>query len=153
MRTPKQVLVIPYFIEDSTLKLCILKRAVLDTWQWVAGGVEDNESIHDAAIRESSEELGICCQHYNLLKLETQCSIPKCYFYFQEYDCDDFYTITEHSFAIELKHGSDIKISAEHSECSFITYHQLKYLKTWDSNRIAAWELRQRLLDNNLIIG
>lgn len=153
MRTPKQVLVIPYFIEDSILKLCILKRADLDAWQWVAGGVENGESINDAAIRESSEELGICCQNHNLLKLETKCSIPKCYFNFQECNLDHIYTVTEYAFAIELKNSHGINISEEHSGHKLITYHQLKDLKTWDSNRTAAWELRQRLLDNNLIIG
>lgn len=153
MRTPKQVLVIPYSIENSTLKLCILRRADLDAWQWVAGGVENDESINDAAIRESSEELGVCCQNYNLLKLETQCSIPKCHFNFQKNNYKNIYTVTEYSFAIELKTFHDINISEEHSEYKLITYHQLKDLKTWDSNRTAAWELRQRLLDNDLIIG
>lgn len=152
MRTPKQVLVIPYLIEESVLKLCMLRLSDIDVWQWVSGGVEDGESIDHAAIRECSEELGINCQQYNILRLETQCSIPKYHFTFPEHRYDNIYTVTEYSFAIELAQRGDIILSNKHSEFQFITYNQLESIETWDSNRTAAWELRQRLLDEHKII-
>lgn len=152
MRAAKQVLVIPYFIKNAVLHLCILKRADFDMWQWVAGGVDNDESSELAALRESSEELGIHCQDRSILKLESQCSIPKCHFNFQGANHDDIYTVTEYAFAIELQKSDKIELSEEHSEYMFITYPQLNDLKTWDSNRTAAWELRQRLLDKRVIV-
>ncbi|AUY10660.1 NUDIX hydrolase [Aeromonas sp. ASNIH2] len=153
MRTAKQVLVIPYFIRDAVLQMVILKRADLDIWQWVAGGVEENESLDEAARRECSEELGIACCDNPLLPLESHCTIPKSHFDLQGAAYEHLYTITEYAFAIELKVSDKIALSEEHSEHMFTTYPQLKDLKIWDSNRTAAWELRQRLLDNHLIVA
>lgn len=52
MRQPKQVLVVSYAIYERELYLYLLKRKDIDYWQWVAGGVEENEAILSAAIRE-----------------------------------------------------------------------------------------------------
>ncbi|MEZ6926823.1 MULTISPECIES: NUDIX pyrophosphatase [unclassified Aeromonas] len=153
MRTAKQALVIPYVIRDAMLQMVILKRADLDIWQWVAGGVEENESLDEAARRECSEELGIACSDNPLLPLESHCTIPKCHFDLQGADYEHLYTVTEYAFAIELKVSDKITLSEEHAEYLLITYPQLRDLKTWDSNRTAAWELHQRLLDNHLIVA
>lgn len=153
MRAPKQVLVIPYLIDNFILKLFILKRSDLDVWQWVAGGVESDESTYDAAIRESTEELGIVCEGYKVIELETKCSIPKCHFKIQESAYEQFYTVTEYSYAIQIKEDDKIELSDEHYEYACITYEQLANIKTWDSNKTAAWELHQRLLDLNVIVS
>ncbi|AYH00912.1 NUDIX domain-containing protein [Pectobacterium parmentieri] len=150
MREPKQVLIIPYVIDKDELYLYILKRRDMDYWQWVAGGVEENETILDAAIRESSEELGLILNEKNFIQLESVCSIPRCYFNSDKEWEDDFYTVTEYSFAVRLSTNSRINLSNEHSEMNIIKYSDLKKYNTWDSNRTAAWELRERMLMGRL---
>ncbi|WP_421159441.1 NUDIX domain-containing protein [Aeromonas dhakensis] len=153
MRTAKQVLVIPYVIRDTMLQMVILKRADLDIWQWVAGGLEENEYVDEAARRECSEELGIACCDNPLLPLESHCTIPKSHFDLQGSAYEHLYTVTEYAFAIELKVSDKIALSEEHAEYLLITYPQLTDLKTWDSNKTAAWKLHQRLLDNHRIVA
>ncbi|QZN94844.1 NUDIX hydrolase [Symbiopectobacterium purcellii] len=150
MRQPKQVLVVPYAIYESELYLYLLKRKDMDYWQWVAGGVEENETLLRAAMRESSEELGIMLKTSDLIPLESLCSIPRCYFNSDKEWGHDFYTVTEYSFAVRLPMNSQLNFSDEHSEVSLIKYSQLSKYHTWDSNRTAAWELNERFLKGTL---
>lgn len=150
MREPKQVLVIPYLIDKNELYLYLLKRRDMDYWQWVAGGVEENETILSAAIRESSEELGVILKDSSFTQLESVCSIPRCYFRSDKAWNDDFYTVTEYAFAVRLSANSTINLSDEHTEFNIIKYSDLSKYNTWDSNRTAAWELKQRMLMGRL---
>lgn len=152
MREPKQVLVIPYFIKEKELFLVILKRNDMNMWQWVAGGVEENEPLNFAALREASEELGIALCLTNLLSLDTFSSIPKYNFKDHIFWPDNFYIVTEYSFAIKLKDTTAIVLSDEHCEYQIIRYGDLNHYTTWDSNLTAAWELWQRLKDKGEII-
>jgi dATP pyrophosphohydrolase len=121
-------------------------------WQWVAGGVEENESIQQAALRESKEELGIQCCDLKIMALESKCSIPKIYFDGNENWSKDTFTVTEHSFAIEIPTNKKLALSAEHTSHQIIKYDELCNFHTWDSNRTAAWELHQRLLTAGVIM-
>ena len=58
MRAPFQILAIPYRFEDGDLRVCVLRRADSDQWQFVAGGGEDRETPAEAARREIWEECG-----------------------------------------------------------------------------------------------
>ena len=76
MRLPKQVLVIPYKIENEEIKYCIFKRRKMQIWQWIAGGVEDfDNDILAAAKRESLEEANIS-NKAEFIQLEAFCRIP-----------------------------------------------------------------------------
>ncbi|MBD2809862.1 NUDIX domain-containing protein [Xenorhabdus sp. Vera] len=151
MRLPAQVLVVPYQVKDGELLFTILKRRDMDMWQWIAGGVEENESIVDAALRESEEELGIHSSKLEIMPLESKCSIPKLYFEARKNWPDDIYTVTEHTFAVRMAPDSEISLSSEHSLYKIIKFSELENYNTWDSNRTAAWELHQRLLSMRLI--
>lgn len=153
MRMPSQVLVLPYKIINLELYLIILKRNDMDVWQWIAGGVEENETIRDAALREAKEEIGIQDENFELTELDSKCSIPKFYFKDMEEWPKDLYVITEHAFAIKLDVKSEIAISDEHCDYKLINYKELVKFKTWDSNRTAAWELYFRLLNKGFISG
>lgn len=150
MRQPKQVLVVPYTIYESELYLYLLKRKDMDYWQWVAGGVEENETLLSAAIRESSEELGIMFKTSDFIQLESACSIPRCYFNSDKVWEDFFYTVTEYSFAVRLSMNCKLNLSDEHSEVNIIKYSDLSKYHSWDSNRTAAWELNERFLKGAL---
>ncbi|MGC0939098.1 NUDIX domain-containing protein [Pantoea agglomerans] len=123
----------------------------MNVWQWIAGGVEENETIRDAALREAKEEIGIQDENFELIELDSKCSIPKFYFKDMEEWPKDLYVITEHAFAIKLDVKSEIAISDEHCAHELINYKELVKFKTWDSNRTAAWELYCRLLNKGLI--
>ncbi|MBS4429244.1 NUDIX domain-containing protein [Pectobacterium punjabense] len=150
MREPKQVLIVPYSIDRDELYLYLLKRRDMDYWQWVAGGVEENETIWDAAIRESTEELGNVFKESDLIQLESICSIPRCYFDSDKEWSNDFYTVTEYAFAIRLSIDSKINLSCEHSKSTVIKYSELNKYNTWDSNRTAAWELNEKFLKRDI---
>lgn len=151
MRQPAQVLVVPFTVTNGELFLTILKRHDMDMWQWVAGGVEENESIQQAALRESQEELGFLCDDLKVITLESKCSIPKIYFDGYENWSKDIFTVTEHSFAIEIPANQKLSLSLEHTSHEIINYNELCNFHTWDSNRTAAWELHQRLLTTGVI--
>jgi len=120
----------------------------MNKWQWVAGGVEQNEDVNDAAIREAEEELGIqITKKENLLRLESYCTMPRSIFDCEAYWPKTFYTVKEFSFALKLDNTTAISISDEHLQFKLIRYSDLVKFKTWDSNRTAAWELNERLKD------
>lgn len=59
-RAPFQVLVYPYRqVNDGEFEYALLKRWDSGYWQGVAGAGEDNESILEAARRETCEETSI----------------------------------------------------------------------------------------------
>lgn len=73
MREPFQIIAIPYR-KKQKYQFCILHRADIDQYQFVAGGGEGNEQPFEAAIREIKEETGIIIT--NLLKLTSLAYIP-----------------------------------------------------------------------------
>ena len=56
MRSPFQILVIPFKKNINQIKVAIFKRKNSLNWQFIAGGGEDNETPLEAAKRESHEE-------------------------------------------------------------------------------------------------
>jgi len=78
-RAPFQVLVFPYRRRsESEFEYALLKRWDSGYWQAVAGGGEDNESILDAAKRETHEETGISQDSF-FLQLDTVEPIRVCF--------------------------------------------------------------------------
>lgn len=137
------VLVLPYFINDENdIEYAIFKRSDLNCWQGIAGGVEEEESILEAAKRESFEEAKI---NGDFIKLDTKSSIPiKCF----EGDFDDnLYIVTEYSFGLKVE-NKEISLSSEHKEYNWLSYYEAMKLLKFDSNRTALWELNERLLKN-----
>jgi dATP pyrophosphohydrolase len=143
-RQPHNVLVIPYYREEETIKFAIFKRRRAQIWQWIAGGVEDNESFIDTAIRECYEEANIT-DYKSLIELDTMCSVRADIFK-QDWP-KEIYTVTEHSLAVELV-NMDITISDEHTEYRWVTYDEALEMLKYDSNKTAMWELMQRLAIN-----
>lgn len=143
MRAPYQVLVIPYKVIDKTAKYCVLHRADMDQWQFIAGGGEDNETPLEAAKRETLEEGGVKAN--NLIELKSLSYIPaeviseKCRMHWNK----DTYVIPEYTFAFECE--DEIKLSREHVECAWLTYNEAIQKLKWDSNKTALYELNCRL--------
>lgn len=151
MRQPFNVLVFPFFIEkDNSVKYALFKRRDGEFWQGIAGGVEDDEKMLETAIRESFEEARIP-NDCEFVSLDSTSSIPATVF-----DCHlawgpDVYVVKEVSFGVKV-HNKEIKISSEHTNYDWFSYKEAIELLRWDSNKVALWELNQRLL-NDIILG
>lgn len=141
-RKPINVLIIPFILaRHGTYKFALFKRKDLDCWQGIAGGVEEGETIIEAARRECFEEAQICFDS-KFIKLDTVSSIPRTYFSGDW--SDNVYIVTEYSFGVEVK-NQKLNISTEHSEYGWFNYGEAMEILRWDSNRTALWELNERI--------
>lgn len=143
MRLPKQVLVIPFKIEDNEIKYCVFRRKDLGLWQFVAGGQEDyDKSTVDAARREFLEETGINAK--NIYELEGYTKIPVVNVVKDFLWGDDVYFSEEFAFAVKID-KEEIKLSNEHQEYKWHSYEDVKKLLKYDSNKSALWELDTKI--------
>lgn len=144
MREPFQVLIIPYRFFESGLEVLVGKRSDGGYWQLISGGGESGEALQQAAIRELEEETGLIGRGW--VKLDAMCMLPKIYYQGHEHWNNNIYVIPEHCFMVQVQ-GSP-KISTEHSELKWLQATEASSIVKYDSNRIAIWELQQRVKEN-----
>ena len=143
MRIPKQVLIIPYRINEGKIEYCLFKRSDLKIWQWVSGGAEDfDEDLIASAKRELSEETGI--NDVLIEKLELTAKIPVVNVTKGFVWGEDIFYSEEYAFSVNLK-DKEIKLSKEHDEYKWLSYDEAKKLLKYDSNKSALWELNEKL--------
>ena len=144
MRAKFQVLVIPFKKVNGIAKYIILKRADLKVWQGIAGGGEGDESAIEAAKREANEELNIdsSCEY---IQLDSVASIPAIYFkdHVKLWGKKTL-VIPEYCFGVEINECG-LRLSDEHSEYKWCSYEEAIKLLEWDSNKVALWELNERI--------
>ena len=152
-RQPGQILAIPYVLTARNGALfATLRRADMNVWQGVAGGIESDESALQAAHRECLEELGT--QNFSILSLDSRASIPASFFSsWSDWKLENpnLLVIPEYSFAVRLFSQEDVSLSSEHQTIEWHTYSDAFNLYKWDSNRTALWELDQRLRHRPLL--
>ena len=147
-RAKYQVLVLPYKKQDDKILYCIFKRSDMDAWQFIAGGGEDEDaSPLISAKREAYEEARIPCDgKYDAL--ETTCSIStECFKEARSVWGENCLVIPEYCFAVEIV-DAKIKISNEHTSFEWVDYRTAVQRLTYDSNKVALWEL-----DNKIKLG
>jgi len=150
-RQPEQVHIFPYHKnKKGDFEFALFQRSDdFACWQGISGGVEDDESLEEAARREIFEESGIN-KKLPLYKLDTVNYLPS---YIFGSDADrwgsDVLVIPMYFFA--LPYNGKIKISDEHNEYRWCSYAESETLIYWHDQKTAMWELHQRLLRNNLI--
>ncbi|MFC1744831.1 NUDIX pyrophosphatase [Candidatus Riflebacteria bacterium] len=143
-RAPYQVLIIPFHIRNNkSPEFAITKRSDMNAWQFLSGGGEGVESPAEAAKREVMEEAGIP-EDYKLIKLDSVASIPVNIAAARRHWGTDVYVIPEYCFAVDVG-GRELVLSAEHIELKWLEYKDAVELLKWDSNRVALWELRERI--------
>lgn len=148
MRKPKQVLVFLYRKnENCVYEYCIFYRNRLKFWQGLSGGVEDDESLIETVKREVYEETGIKVN--DIYQLSSISSIPVVAVMGEFFWGKDIYVVSEYSFGVSLK-NSDIQLSNEHQEYKWALFDEAYKKLKFDSNKIALWELNQRLLSNDI---
>ena len=111
-------------------------------WQFIAGGGERDEEPSAAARREALEE-GNIRSGADWMTLDSMASIPRTAFPGVPWP-EDVYVIREHCFAVDAG-GFEIKLSYEHDKFEWLEYESAYERLTWDSNRVALWELHERL--------
>ena len=143
-RAPFQVLIVPYRIRTiGMMEVAVFHRHDESMWQFLSGGGEDGESPTDAAQREVREEAGLSA-NLPLMKLESMATIPRSEFPGGEHWPNSIYVVPEHCFAADLTQH-EISLSEEHKAFEWLLYEDARHKLTWDSNRNALWELRERL--------
>ncbi len=143
MRQPLQVIVIPYRVVDDQLEFAIFHRASGSMWHFVSGGAEDEETPLQTARRELQEETGIGAG-VTLFQLDSIASVPRTAFSGTDHWPADLYVVPEYSFAVDVG-TRDIHLSEEHDRYAWLNFTRAHLTLTWDSNKVALWELNQRL--------
>lgn len=134
---------------DNETEFAIFQRADdLKCWQGISGGVEDGETIEDAALRESFEEAGTPLDS-PLYRLDTVSYLPSDIFSAHVIWGKDVVVCPMFFFAIPF--DGDIILSHEHTEVRWLTYEDADALIYWHDQKNALWELNQRLIRKNLI--
>ena len=141
-RQPLQVLVIPFRVRSEP-EFSVFHRADGEMWQFIAGGAEDHENAAQAAQREAAEEAGIP-GNIPVVRLDSVASITRSSFSPTEHWPEDLLVVREYSFAIDVG-DRRLALSSEHDDVRWLPYEDASSLLTWDSNRVALWELNERL--------
>jgi len=142
-RAPFKVLVIPYRLHSNRPEFAVLhRRPPNKMWQFIAGRGEDDETPDIAARREAREEGGIS-ETTGWMQLDSVASIPRMAFPNGNWT-ENVYVIQEYCFAVEMK-NAELIISIEHDGWGWCRYEQAREILTWDSNKVALWELNERL--------
>ncbi len=81
----------------------------------------------------------------NWLQLDSMCTLPKTIFNDHMYWPKHLHVVPEYAFSVEVQ--GDPLLSSEHSEYRWCDAIQAQKLLKYDFNRIALWELCERLKD------
>ncbi|WP_160687678.1 NUDIX domain-containing protein [Clostridium sp. C2-6-12] len=143
-RAKYQVLVIPYIIQDETIKYAVFNRSDMQIWQFIAGGGEDGETPLQSAKLEAYEEAGILFDN-KYYSLETCCSIStECFEVHRSIWGEECLVIPEYTFAVNIR-GDEIKLSNEHIDYEWMDYQTAKEKLRYDSNKVALWEVDNKI--------
>jgi dihydroneopterin triphosphate diphosphatase len=147
MRQPYQILAFPFVKEKDNYYYAIFKRKDLKVWQGIAGGGEKDEKPIETTKREIYEEVFVD-KILRYIRLASVFTIPA------EKICGlkwgkKIIMIPEFAFGVELS-SRRLKIYSEHTQYLWLSYKSAINKLKWDSNKLALWELNQRLKSKSL---
>lgn len=151
-RQPKQVHIYLYRMNiEGKYEFAIFQRSDNELWwQGICGGAEEDETIEESARREIFEEAGIS-DKLPLYKLESKSYIPVNIFSEQtQIEWGKGITVIPMYF-FAMAYKGIIKISHEHIEFRWLVYEKAKDLVYFHDQKVALWELKERLIRDNLI--
>ena len=94
-------------------------------------------------MRETFEETGIVAGDA-LLSLDSRASIPVAAFADTAHWPKNLFVVPEYAFGL-LVSDTTVRLSDEHVEVAWLPFREAHERLTWDSNKVALWELEQRL--------
>ncbi len=141
MRAPFQVLIFPYQIISDEPRFLIALRSDIRVWQAISGGGEDDKSPLQAAKRELTEETQL--DGINWQRLDSMCMLPKIFYAGHEHWENHQYVVPEYAFSVQVT--KEPQLSEEHTEFRWCNFQSASELLQYDSNRIALWEVNERL--------
>jgi dATP pyrophosphohydrolase len=144
-RAPLQILVLPFRRQNGKPEFAIFRRHDDGYWQGIAGGGDDRETPVEAARREAQEEAGIPIST-PLYRLQATSTVPVVCIdeNRRRHWPRDLFVLPNYAFAVDCS-GIDLKLSAEHTDFEWVEYERAYDLLRWESNKVAIWELRERL--------
>ncbi len=143
-RAPLQINVIPFRKnENGQFEFAVFHRSDGTVWQFVSGGAEDDETPAEAAKRELKEEIGITAE-LNWIALDSRASIPKNEYPHITHWPKEILVLPQFSFAVDVT-GQEIILSREHDDFRWLSFDDSNKLLKWDSDKVALWELNERL--------
>jgi len=109
-KTPISVLVL---IHTPDLKILLIERAdKAGFWQSVTGSIEGDESLRDAAVRETQEETGLDATRYKLSDWSLS-HVYEIYPHWRHRYAPGVTHNTEHIFGLELPETLPVKLSPQ----------------------------------------
>ena len=145
-RQPEQVHVFLYRSTEQGYEYAIFQRAdAAFCWQGVCGGVEDEETTAQSARRELLEEAGIA-ETLPLYPLQSVSYLPLDVVSPDETESwgQDVVIVPMYFFAMPFE--GQIVLSDEHVEIRWMPYPEAHELIYYLDQKIALYELNQRLL-------
>jgi len=146
-RKPEQIHVYLYRKNaDGEFEFAIFQRSDNpEWWQGISGGVENGETVEQAAIREIFEESG--AQSANIYLLDTTSYLPSDIFS-ARWGRD---VVVVPMFFFAMPFDGEIVLSDEHMEVRWLAYKKAEALVYFHDQKVALWELNERLKRGNLI--
>jgi dihydroneopterin triphosphate diphosphatase len=124
MRLPIQVITYPVRQKPNSHWEYLLLQRTADRggfWQGASGGVEDGESIAEAALRELREETGLAPLSFQKIDLVYTFHVGEKW---RHLFAPDIHTITEHVFLACVSEKVEARLSKEHQQYKWCLYHE-----------------------------
>ena len=87
----------------------------------------------------SDREIGM-----RLVRLDARGSIPANIFSGTSHWPEDLLVVPEYAFGLRVFNDA-VRLSSEHREVAWLAFDDAHRRLTWDSNKVALWELHERL--------
>lgn len=146
MRQPRQIHVFLYRKREERWEFAVFLRSNLkDCWQGISGGVEDDETLEEAARRELWEETGITGDRpLHLLDCVNCFSAEGIGKKHAARWGEKVILVPIRYFA--MPYDGPIRLSGEHLEFRWLPYEPAEELLYFAEQKTALYELNQRLL-------
>ena len=149
-RAPLHVVVFPFRLGPGGYEYAVFCRSDGHWWQGIAGGADEGESAGEAAVRESEEEAGVpSTAHF--YPLSTVDSVPVTHIHESKRSHwpGDVFVVPNQAFAVDCS-NCELRLSAEHTAFEWLPFDAATERLLLENNRVALWELHQRLLSGRL---
>ncbi len=151
MRQPKEVHIFLFRIGKNGYEYGVFQRSDMSyCWQGVCGGVEDNETLEEAARRELFEEACIDGK-FPLYRLESISYLPDTIVSRKQRALWGKKVVVIPMYFFAMPFNGEIKLSKEHTAIQWLPYQEAYDLIYFLDQKIALYELNEKL-ERNLLI-